>query len=243
MSDESGEAAATTAPPRWGLGDAILAFVASLVTALIALGIYTAAGGDENGVVFPIVALAGSWLGLVGVAVLASRRKGAGSLAEDFGLRFESRDVLVGAVAGLVSYFVLVPILVVLFEALIHEVNLSQQSEDLTNDAGGWRLGVLAPFIVVGAPLVEELYYRGLLQRALVRRAGPALAIALSGVIFGLSHANPDLEGWTIVAVIVVLTAFGAVLGWLAHRYGRLGPGIVAHATFNSITVIALASS
>jgi membrane protease YdiL (CAAX protease family) len=43
------------------------------------------------------------------------------------------------------------------------------------------------------------------------------------------------------VAPITALAAFGAVLSWLAHRYGRLGPGLVAHATFNAITLLALA--
>jgi membrane protease YdiL (CAAX protease family) len=33
------------------------------------------------------------------------------------------------------------------------------------------------------------------------------------------------------------------VVGLLAWRTGRLGPGIVAHMTFNGITVIAIALS
>ena len=36
------------------------------------------------------------------------------------------------------------------------------------------------------------------------------------------------------------LVAFGAVLGTLAYKTGRLGPGIIAHMAFNAVTVIAL---
>jgi membrane protease YdiL (CAAX protease family) len=45
------------------------------------------------------------------------------------------------------------------------------------------------------------------------------------------------------VALITALASFGAVLSWLAQRTGRLGPGLVAHATFNAITLLALAAT
>jgi len=38
--------------------------------------------------------------------------------------------------------------------------------------------------------------------------------------------------------VWISLAAFGAVLAALAVRSGRLGPSIVAHATFNAFTVV-----
>jgi len=44
-----------------------------------------------------------------------------------------------------------------------------------------------------------------------------------------------------VILVMVSLTVFGAVLATLAVRTGRLGPGIVAHATFNLFTVVFLA--
>ncbi len=44
---------------------------------------------------------------------------------------------------------------------------------------------------VVFAPLVEELFFRGLLLRSLQRRVGTGRAVALSSVLFGLAHPQP----------------------------------------------------
>jgi membrane protease YdiL (CAAX protease family) len=102
--------------------------------------------------------------------------------------------------------------------------------------------GWLLCFVVVG-PVVEELYFRGLLQRSAIRRLGPIAGIVLPALAFGLVHTSTDLSGWSLAALVTALAAFGAVLGVLAHRTGRLGPGLVAHATFNALTLIALALS
>ena len=63
----------------------------------------------------------------------------------------------------------------------------------------------------------------------------PAVAVATSSVAFGLAH----FEALQLPALIL----FGLVLGVLAQRTGRLGPGIVAHATFNAVTVLSLTLS
>jgi uncharacterized protein len=56
-----------------------------------------------------------------------------------------------------------------------------------------------------------------------------------SSVVFGLAHFEP--------LQLPALILFGVVLGVLAQRTGRLGPGIVAHATFNAVTVLSLTLS
>ena len=76
------------------------------------------------------------------------------------------------------------------------------------------------------------MFFRGLLQRSLARRFGPVVAIAGSAVLFGLAHFE--------LLQLPALILFGVVLAVLAHWTGRLGPGIVAHATFNAVTVLTL---
>jgi hypothetical protein len=100
------------------------------------------------------------------------------------------------------------------------------------SDIGYLVLGVL---VVVGAPVVEELFYRGLLLRSLERRLGSRWAIVVSAAVFGLAHFEPVL--------FPALFLFGIVLGTLAVRNGRLGPGVFAHAGFNLVTMIALYAS
>ena len=174
------------------------------------------------------------WLGLLGAPVLAARTKGNG-VVEDFGLRFRLIDVPVGLVIGVVSQLVLVPIVSLPWIALLGKDldDLDDSARELADKATD-PLGVALLFVIVvlGAPVVEELFFRGLLQRSLLRRMGPVLAVAISAFVFGITHFQ--------LLQFPALVAFGAILGFLALRTGRLGPSIVAHMAFNAVTVIAL---
>lgn len=92
---------------------------------------------------------------------------------------------------------------------------------------------------VAAAPAVEELAFRGVLLRALMRRVPFTWAAALSSVVFGLLHA-PGGESWASAgALVVMITAFGFLQCLLVRRTGVLGPAIGVHATIN-LLVIAL---
>lgn len=176
------------------------------------------------------VSLAGSWFGLAGGTVWLVRRAGQ-SLGPALGLRVRPLDVPVGIVAGLVSGLVLVPVVSWPVEHLLR-VDVSSEARRLTDVAPGAKALLLGLLVAVGTPLVEELYFRGLAQRAFVRRFGTGIGLVLSATFFAFAHLQP--------AQFPALLAFGAVLAVLAHRSGRLGPGIVAHATFNALTVVLL---
>ena len=90
--------------------------------------------------------------------------------------------------------------------------------------------------LIVGvmAAVFEEIFYRGLLQRSLLKRGlHPVLAI---GVTVGVlrRHALPA------AAAARAWSSPASVFGTLAYRADRLGPAIAAHLTFNMVTVIAL---
>lgn len=94
---------------------------------------------------------------------------------------------------------------------------------------GSVHLSVAALVIV---PLVEELFFRGLLLQALWRQLGHAwLAIALSGVAFGLIH-NPQPQD------VLPLITMGVILGYVRMRYQSLAVCVGAHALFNARTVV-----
>ena len=54
---------------------------------------------------------------------------------------------------------------------------------------------------------------------------GPALAVIVTGLLFGLAHAE-SLQ-------LLGLATFGIILSFVSYRTGRLGMNMVAHATFN----------
>lgn len=191
-----------------------------------------------------VVGLVGLWLGLIGAAVVVSRTWGRGRLAGDFGLRLVPwPDIPLGIAVGLVSQFLLIPLFYLPLHLVVPHLDrtLAQPAKDLTLHAHGAGLAVLGLFVALGAPVVEELFFRGLVLRSLDRRLSslgprlaPVLAILLSAAVFGLAHG----EGLVIGAGLAL---FGVVLAVMAERLGRLGAGIVAHMTFNAATVVALA--
>ena len=91
---------------------------------------------------------------------------------------------------------------------------------------------LLVALLAVGAPLVEELFFRGLLMRSLQTRMPTAPAILVSSILFALAHFE--------LAELAGLALFGVVLGVLAWWTGRLGPSISAHMAFNAAAVAAV---
>ncbi len=112
-------------------------------------------------------------------------------------------------------------------------------SQRLTGGSHGTGYAVIVVCTVIGAPFFEELFFRGVLLRSLARLfgdvgrwVGPALAIVVSGVLFGLAHAE-SLQ-------LLGLALFGVILGLVSWRTGRLGMNMVAHATFNLMALVAV---
>jgi len=154
--------------------------------------------------------------------------RAAGSL-RDLGLRIKWVDLALGpgfAVASLIGVGIIAQV--------ISQLGIHPRRSSLVGpvDRGTLTVVIIVLIAVVGAPIVEELFFRGLLQRSLLRRTGPVAAVATSSVVFGVTHFQ--------LLQFPALVAFGAVLGTLAYKTGRLGPGIVAHMAFNAVTVIAL---
>lgn len=232
-------AATGEARVRWGLGDVAWGMVVLLlVPSAVALAIFESLGVedlDDASIWETGLAQVPLWLALLGVPWLVSRSKGRGSLAADFGLSSRPRDVGVGLAAGFAGQVVLGLVLLPLYEALGID-DTGEAAQDLADkaDAPAEVVGLVV-VAVVAAAVLEELFYRGFVLRALERRFGRHVALAGSAVLFGLIHFQaPD---------IIALTGVGLILGWLALRYGRLGPAIWAHLAFNLTAVVSLLST
>ncbi len=96
-----------------------------------------------------------------------------------------------------------------------------------------WKWWLLAGGAVIGAPIVEEALYRGLIQSALVSALRDRwVAILLTGLIFALIHM--PVVPWHALAI---LFALGVAMGVAYERTGRLWLCIVIHAGFNAINL------
>jgi membrane protease YdiL (CAAX protease family) len=107
---------------------------------------------------------------------------------------------------------------------------LEERARLLADRADGFAAGLLLVVIVgIGAPIFEEIFYRGLVLQALRKRGlGPAVAIGITAAVFAGIHLS--------MVELPALFVFALGAGYLAHRYDRLGPAIVAHMAFNLVT-------
>jgi len=219
--------------PRWGLSDAAVGFVVAFVLSNIAVGVWLGARGlAEVDLGAMAVGQLGLWGGLLGAPLLASRRKGAGSLRHDFGFGFELRDLRWLSV-GVACQIIAVPILYLLLQQLTGDLDVGAAARELTDRAHGPAFLVLGLLLTFAAPVIEELFYRGLLLRAAERRWGTRTAVIVSSGVFAGSHFQ--------LVQFPALFGFAVVLAVLTVRAGRLGPAIAAHVAFNGVTVVALA--
>ena len=185
-----------------------------------------------------LLSQAGLWAGLLGACVVASRRWGTGRLRDDYGLRARGSDAGRGLLLSLGARFAGGVALAVLVAVA---PDLAGTNTEIFRIAEGDRAALLALALlaVVGAPLVEETFFRGLLLRSLRRRLSAAPAVVVQALAFAVVHSDPG-AGRRNVGVVLVVGIAGLVLGAAAERYGRLGPSVWAHVFFNLVPVVVL---
>lgn len=114
---------------------------------------------------------------------------------------------------------------------------LADRLEDQATEIGArpWQVVLMVLALVVLAPLGEELVFRGLLLRALVRRLAFWPAAAISAVLFAAAH----LDAYLLWPRAIALVATGLVLAWL-YRWRGYWAAVTAHATVNGVAAVAL---
>jgi hypothetical protein len=191
---------------------------------------------DHHRLLHVIVSQLGLWAGLVGACILVSRRRGTGSLRRDFDWRFRKIDVgfgLAGAFVGrIVGALVIAPIPVPFRRPTAPEKDIFDR---VTHRPVDWVVLVL--IVCIGAPLIEELFFRGLMQPRLVQRLGAAPGLVATALLFGAAHMI-NWQGRITFVYAASIAGGGLVLGIMRHVTGRLGPSTWAHFFFNAQAVL-----
>lgn len=210
--------------PRWGIVDfliSLLGFVLlSIPIVLIAEALDAPMGVTVLlGTVIP-------WIALGGWPLVTTWFQGNGPRI-DLGLRLTWSDVGWGLLGGLAALMAGGAIALGL-QVLIPDLNsaAAEVGEELKAESPLAIVALFALCIGIGAPIVEELAFRGLGYDALRKRGVPTLwVIVITTVAFSLFHLEPTR--------IPILLASGAILGILRWRTRGLGAPIVAHAVNN----------
>ena len=226
-----------------GIWLVVVGIVAAEVVAVgLALGLAVLGFGRYT-LVREVVPQLGLWAMLFVACLVAVRRYGDGSLRE-LGLRpLTTRDVPVGLLGGWIGRtgagfvtLVFVPFL----------PKVLQSTRGVASDLQGSTATILVTgaIIVVGAPFFEELFFRGLAQSAFTHRFGARVGVFAQAACFGVVHYQVGMGLAEALMIFAAIGSTGVLLGVLRAHYRRLGPGMVAHGTFNLVAfVVALASS
>ncbi len=224
--------AVAIAAPAWTLGAVFGA--GSLFTIAVIYGgaAQTGVAIDESSALFQMIVSACVYI--FGSVVLlvepyAIRRMSAARIRELLGLaRYPVlRDLGYGLLAW-AAYMVLTVIVTMLVSQYVPGVNLDQDQEiGFTSLTTSLDIFYAFLVIVVAAPFIEELAFRGYLYGTLKPHMRWIIASLITSVLFGVVHGQVNVGIDTFV--------LSMVLCFLRDKTGSIWSGIFVHALKNSI--------
>ena len=209
--------------PTWGMGDAIISLVGAIgLSLVISLALMSQNIDPENGWGL-IIAFSAPWLMMAGWPIIATTNKGNGPKI-DLGLISPRTHLRLGFAAGLASLAVasVVAWIVTRFTGPI-----SSTAGDVGANQTGFVLVLFVLMAMFGAPIVEEIGFRGMLYGALAKaHVNEHLVVAITALVFALFHFEPKR--------FIILFAIGMILGEVRRRTGSTSAAIVAHIVNNT---------
>lgn len=236
-------------PATIGLRVAVGVWLGAWVLGQLAASVVLAARGSLDASTPDLLTLglvaAVVWAVWVAGLLVAERRGGTGDWRADYAAFWRPAD-LWALPAGVLTQLLVVPGVYLPLRAVwpdtFSEERVRETARTLVERADGVAgVVVLVVVVAVGAPLVEEFVYRGMLQRSLTARLGArrgaqpmvrAAAVVIVALWFALIHLRPiEIPG---------LFAAGMVFGAALAMSGRLGAAVLAHLAFNVTGLVAV---
>ena len=172
------------------------------------------------------------WVGYGLGTIITTQRTGSGPEVE-LGLKAPLNLYAGAAVLGVVTQLILLPALYWPILKLNPDLDVGEAAEKLTSSFDTpFEIAIFCLVAVVAAPVVEELFYRGLMLRGLTHHVHPALAVVISAFVFAAVHFQ--------LIQLVGLFLFGLIAGAVVYFTDRVGVSIVLHMAFNLTAVVGL---
>jgi membrane protease YdiL (CAAX protease family) len=213
-------------PSVWRLlGINLLAQVAA-----VALSVAVSLTGSD-----PATLLAGEvgFAGVLGLACYRIGRRNGGQWLDALGVRFKWRDIPL----GLVLIFGINQVVNVLVSPLLpDDPDKLRTNTEVILDSQHTVVGtvVIVAVVVLMAPIVEELFFRGLLLRTLSARMPWMWANVVQAGLFTIQHLGVDATSTENLITAINIGVVGLVFGYIATTQRRLGPTMVAHFVMNA---------
>jgi len=225
----------------------LLGWASGIVLAGLAVTVAFGRSGGSSDPVFDSIGALAMALGVAWVVWLlvlwwASVRGGSGDLRADLAMGFSRWDavaVIAGVLAQLVGVRSLNWLLGRIWPQSFSAERMTETTERLIAMADTPAAAMtLVLLVVVGAPVIEEMVYRGMLQRSLLmasddqsetrrhRRLRSALVVVAVSALFAAIHLRPVEYPGLFLA--------GLVFGGAFLISGRLAAPVLAHLGFNA---------
>ncbi|MCH6471819.1 CPBP family intramembrane glutamic endopeptidase [Sinomonas terrae] len=189
------------------------------------------------------VAFLGVWIPLLAALTLCFAKQRLSETLAFLGLRFQPLDALWGLGIGCLgrAFDAFLRMVLTGSGGLVLQPTLSALASPVVQTI---VLGILAPVVI--APVIEEIYFRGLIQRSLAAALEPlgraprwAAAVVLTSLAFALVHAllligTPNEAMLTGISTFI----FALLAGTTAAATNRLGGSIAGHIVFNGLGVL-----
>jgi uncharacterized protein len=216
------------------VGGGIAQFGSLLVAAVLAIMLSLRRGGlDEPAIQalaadFSVIGPAALTVGLLLLAASIATPVLAGvRLRTALGLRPPPLWPTLACVFGIAGLAPTSELLVTVMQRIAPELTFGTL-EALDRIVAENPIWLLWPVIALSPGICEEMFFRGMIQRAF--RPG-ILAIVISGVSFALFHVDPH----HVIGVLPI----GLYLAWVAQRTGSTWTTVIAHVANNTASIVA----
>lgn len=218
---------------KWGIRHVVYGLLlgqVSTILAIVAIGLIDQdIDLEDPSLEITAILQSALWIGTLGIPLWLYCSKGVSW--RQFGWRFKRSDIFKGLLIGLGTQ-IAAGLLYLPLYVIFDDIDVSEPAKELVDKATGLGVFLLFLVVVVGAPVVEEIFYRGLTLKAFEKKMGGRLALVASSLLFAVAHLQ--------FVQFPALFLFGFVAAYLARKYDRLGRAVWAHVGFNATTVIAL---
>jgi len=105
------------------------------------------------------------------------------------------------------------------------------------------RLALIETVVVVVGivPIVEEWFFRGVVQQGMIANAGVRGGIFLTALLFAVGHGGPAVSPQSWAALLASTLVLGLAFGYARHMTGSIVAPILLHVGVNGLAVASLA--
>lgn len=219
----------------WSLVDLVVIFILTYALVYALTGILTVTvkqvplfAGEARRAVFSLIGTLIQDGVLLGLSVLLLHRKYQYSIRQNLLQLRHTADVIASGLMGGIFILLGVSLVNIILQYILH---ITPQPQEvvllLLKMRTPWLFLSYAILIVVIAPIVEEIFFRGLVYSYFRGQYGAGWAIIISGLIFSAVH----LSLWAFPGIFIG----GMGLAYLYERTQSLYTSILAHMVWNGV--------